>query len=586
MSKKAQPAESTLFVRDKGIWRRFFAMLFKSRLPILWIAGYIAINMVIVKMGVSVTEYTSEMFAGNLSFEGIILPFIIYSGVNLITSFIATIISYLCRARIDRNLRRMVWAKITRLPLGYFDRNKPKELLTRITSDTAVISSLVMLTVIPFFTGLYNLYVMFSKVGSYDPALMWSLLLVVPFVLGSGFMMGKMRFGVNDTVNRKSAELARDVSEKMTNISLIKATAAEDKETEAGAFRMKDLYKATIKASWVGYLASPVATIVGALQLIMIVLVGRSFYQSGAITLTQWIAYLAFAQQVANTLQSYSGYWTSFKAAQGSTRRVTYIMEEENETAGTDVSAADMKGGFEVKNVSFSYGETPVLKNISLSIPEGKVTAFIGESGGGKTTMLNLLERFYEPQEGEITVGDTPLNTYNMRSYRSSIAYLTQESTMLSGTIRDNLLFGIDRKVDDGELDQACRAANALDFIQEFPESYDTDIGESGSRLSGGQKQRIAIARAMLKQPHYMFMDEATAAMDAKGKQEVWFALENMMANKTVVMVAHDYQTASHADYVVVFNHGQVEDAGTQEELFKRNKFFRQLMKSTDKEVE
>lgn len=203
MSDLNRQPESTLFIWDRGIWRRFFAMLPKSRLPFLWIAGYIAISMLIVNLGVSVTEYTSEIFAGNLSFQGVILPFILYSGINLITSFISTVVAYFCRARIDRNLRRMVWDKITRLPMGYFDRNKPKELLTHITTDTTVISSLVVLTVIPFFTGLYNLYVMFAKVGSYDATLMWSLLLVVPFVLCSGFMMGKMKFGVNDTVNRK-----------------------------------------------------------------------------------------------------------------------------------------------------------------------------------------------------------------------------------------------------------------------------------------------------------------------------------------------------------------------------------------------
>lgn len=211
----------------------------------------------------------------------------------------------------------------------------------------------------------------------------------------------------------------------MTGISLIKANAAEEKETEAGAFRMKDLFRASIQASWVNNLTSPVSTIVGCLQLVMIVLVGRAFYQNGAISLTQWIAYLAFAQQIANLLQSYSGYWTSFKAAQGATRRVTYVMEEQNETEGTYKSAENMHGAFEVKDVSFSYGETPVLKH----------------------------------------------------------------------------------------------------------------------------------------------------------------ALENMMVHKTVVMVAHDYQTASHADYVVVFNHGQIEDAGTQEELFKRNAFFRQLVNAEAEEA-
>ena len=406
--------------------------------------------------------------------------------------------------------------------------------------------------------------------------------LIVPFVLASGFVMGKMAFSIRDSVNRKSAEMARDVSEKVANEMLIKAASSEEKEVKNGLARMKDLYKTIIKASWIGNLASPVNTIVGVLQIVVIVLVGRSFYQNGSISLAQWIAYLAFAGQVANTLQAYSGYWSSFKASQGSTRRVTYIMDEINETLGSDKKADDIDGDFQFNDVSFAYGEKTVLDHISVTIPHGKVTAFVGMSGGGKTTMLNLMERFYTPREGTITVGGEDINSFNMKSYREQIAYITQESTLLSGTIRENILYGVNRKVREEELDQVCRAAAAYDFIHEFPEGYDTQVGESGGKLSGGQKQRIAIARALLKNPKFMFLDEATAAMDAKGKQEIWYALENLMMNRTTVMVAHDYQTASHADYVIVVDHGHIADAGSKEELYERNDFFREF---TDSEV-
>lgn len=583
--KKKEKAQLTgglageLFVEDKDIWGRFLRMLWKAKLPLLWIAGYFVLDMIIVNIGVTATEYTSEMFAGNLSFRGVILPFIIYSGVNLITTAITTFASYAVRARIDRNLRRMVWDKITRLPMRYFDRVKPKEMLTRITDDTSTISSLIMLTLVPAVTGIYSLYVVFQKVGSYDAGLMWSLLLVVPFVVGSGLAMGKLKFGVNDDVNRKYAEMGREMSEKLTNRVLIKATANEEKEEAKGNTTFKNYYESSIRSNWIGSLTSPLATMVGCLQLVVVVLVGRSFYQSGAISLAQWIAYLAFAQQAANSLQAYSGYWQSFKASQGATRRVTYIMDEMDEVVGKGEAADEMQGAFEFKNVSFSYGENKVLNGIDLVIPEGKVTALVGMSGGGKTTLLNLLERFYEPEEGEITVGGKNLADYELQSYRHQIAYITQESTMLSGSIRDNLLFGVNREVTDEELDQACRAAYAIDFIKSFPEGYETNVGENGSRLSGGQKQRIAIARALLQNPRYMFLDEATAAMDAKAKQEVWAGLESLLSgNRTAVMVAHDYQTASHADYVVVVAYGKVMDAGTQKEMYERNDFFRQFV--------
>lgn len=581
--KKTVYQKDQVFVKDRGIWWRFIKMLWKSKLPILWIVGYFVLEMVITNMGVNVTEYTAEMFAGNLSFQGVILPFLLYSGFNLITSGVAFALVYLCYARIDRNLRRMVWDKITRLPLSYFDKNSPKELITRVTGDTAGISGLIIQTIVPFFTGLYSLYVLFKRIGTYDSSLMWSLLAVVPFVVVTGFVMGKMRFGINDAATRRSAEMTRELSEKVTNVPLIKSFAKEEQEMQTGKEYMTALFKTSIKSSWIGNLSSPIYTMVGVLQVIVIVLVGRGFYTTGALTLAEWIAYLSFATQIANRLQGYAGYWTSFKSSQGSTRRVTYIMDEKDEDPGPDRSAEDMSGGFAFHDVTFAYEEKPVLRHINLHIPEGKATAFVGLSGGGKTTMLNLLERFYQPQEGQITVGGEDISSYNLKSYRQNIAYMTQECVLFSGTIRENILYGFKREVSQEELDAACKAANAYDFIMEFPDGYDTQVGEAGGKLSGGQKQRLAIARTILKQPKYLFMDEATGAMDAKAKEEIWVGLRALMEGKTTVIVAHDYQTAKNADYIVVVANGMIEDFGTKEELYQRNDFYRQL---ADQEVE
>lgn len=575
--KETKETQDALFVRDKHIWRRFLKMLWKARLPYLWILGYILISMLITNIGVSATEYTSEMFAGNLSFTGVILPWLIYTLVSLITAGISTMLSYLCNARIDRSLRRMVWDKVTRLPMRYFSDNPPKELLTRITGDTSTISSLIIQVILPTFTGLYTLFITFRKVSTYDPMLMWSLLAVVPFVLVVAFLMGKLEFGINDTVNRKNAEMTKELSEKVTNMPLIKGYANEDREEESGGWRMKEVYRTNIRNSWITNLSSPVYTVVGTLQLIVIILIGRDFYSRGAITLAQWIAYLAFAQQIANTLQAYAGYWASFKAAQGATRRVTYIMDEENESSGGDRPADDLTGPIRFEDVTFGYGEEHVLDHFTLEIPEGKVTAVIGLSGSGKTTLLNLLMRFYEPGEGHITVGGEDVDAYQMRSYRENLVYVTQETTLLSGTVRDNILYGVKREVTQEELEEACRRANAYDFICAFPDGFDTQVGESGGNLSGGQRQRIAIARALLRDPHYLLLDEATAAMDISARDEVWKGMKELMDGKTTVMVAHDYQTVSHADWIVVMENGKISDAGTAEELAGRNSFYRHL---------
>ncbi len=583
--KKLNSELDEIFVRDKGIWKRFIKMLFKSRLPWIWIALYVVFSVFITNIGVSVNENTSEKMAGNLSFLGIILPYIGYSVINLIFAAFVTVIQYMAQARISRNLRRMVWGKVVKLPLSYYDKNNPKELITRITDDTSTISTLITQVIIPIFTGLYTLFVVFRKVGDYDTALMWSLLAVVPFVLAVAFMMGKLSFGISDTVNLRSAQYSRDVSEKLNAEQLIKSSATEEKEIQNGVAKMTAYFKASIKSSWIGQFRYPVYTIVGVLQTIAIVLIGRSFYSNGSITLAQWIAYLAFAQQIANQLQAYAGYWTSIKSSQGGTRRVTYIMDEKDEPSGTDVAADDMSGDFAFENVTFAYGEKAVLHDVSVTIPEGKITALVGRSGGGKTTMLNLLERFYPLESGAITVGGRNIAEYNMKSYRENIAYVTQESVMLTGTIRDNIVYGCKREVSEEEIVEAAKTANAYDFIAAFPEGLDTQVGENGSRLSGGQKQRIAIARAVLRKPRYLFLDEATGAMDAQAKDDVWKGLGNLMRDKTTVMIAHDYQTASHADHVIVVDDGAIADCGTPSDLMARNEFYRNFALGKEESV-
>lgn len=569
--------DNRVFVQDKHIWKRFFKMLIKAKLPYVWIAIYIILTVATTNLMLDVTEYTSEMFAGNLNFAGIILPWLIYTALNLVIAGVGTMLDYLCMARVDRNLRRMVWDKITRLPLGYFNSNQPKELLTRITSDTSVISSLLVRVVIPFFTGLYTLYATFRRVGTYDASLMWSLLIVVPFVLVIAFITGKLNFGVNDKVNRANAEMAQDVSEKVSNLPLVKSFANEQREIDNGEKHMKNVYRSNIRFAWITQLTSPIFVIVGALQLILVILLGRSFYSKGAIDLAQWIAYLAFAQQIANTLQGYAGYWDSFKAAQGATRRVTYIMDEKNEDLGPEKSAEDMDGDIVFDGVGFAYEGKTVFDNLSLTIPKGKITAVIGPSGSGKTTLLNPLERFYTPKSGVIRIGGENIDSFHLHSYRDAVAYVTQENALLGGSIRDNILYGIKREVSEEELVEACRSANAYSFIQELPKGFDTDVGESGDALSGGQKQRIAIARALLKAPSILLLDEATAAMDAGAKEEIWQGLRNLMAGKTTLMVAHDYQSVKNADYVIVLENGKVSDSGTREELAMRNTFYRQL---------
>lgn len=568
-----------VFGKDRGSMGRFFRMLQKARLPYLWILAYIAIAALLTNVGISVTEYTAELFAGNVNFGTVVLPFLAFTLLSQLISSVSKIMSNLCVARIDRNIRKMIWSKTVRLPLRYYEKNKPKEMISRITTDITAISQLIMQVFVAILTSAYTLVITLGKIGSYDQKLMIALIAVLPLNLVIAFVMGKMKFGVLDLVNQKNAELTQTIAEKTNNLLLIKSYGKEEKELQTGQEKMKGFYKSSILNAWLGF-ATPMYALVGAMQFIVIVMVGRSFYSSGALTLTQWIAYYGFAVNIVNQLSAYCVYWTTFKGSQGATRRVAQIMEEMEEDIENGEHVEHLCGDIELREVDFSYEDKLLFDKLNLKIPAGRVTALIGPSGSGKTTLLNLVERMYPVSGGKILFGGEDTARYSLKSFRSEISYVTQESTLFAGTLRDNILFGIKREVTDEELEKACTDAEIMDFIREQPEGFLADVGEQGEKLSGGQKQRIAFARALLKQSDYLFMDEATAAMDIRGKDQVWKSVKRHMEGKTVLMVAHDRQTVQKADYIIVMHNGKIICQGEPEEVYAENTYYRELIGS------
>ena len=568
-----------VFGKDRGSMGRFFRMLQKARLPYLWILAYIAITALLTNVGISVTEYTAELFAGNVNFGTVVLPFLTFTLLSQLISSVSKIMSNLCVARIDRNIRKMIWSKTVRLPLRYYEKNKPKEMISRITTDITAISQLIMQVFVAILTSAYTLVITLGKIGSYDQKLMIALIAVLPLNLVIAFVMGKMKFGVLDLVNQKNAELTQTIAEKTNNLLLIKSYGKEEKELQTGQEKMKGFYKSSILNAWLGF-ATPMYALVGAMQFIVIVMVGRSFYSSGALTLTQWIAYYGFAVNIVNQLSAYCVYWTTFKGSQGATRRVAQIMEEMEEDIENGEHVEHLCGDIELREVDFSYEDKLLFDKLNLKIPAGRVTALIGPSGSGKTTLLNLVERMYPVSGGKILFGGEDTARYSLKSFRSEISYVTQESTLFAGTIRDNILFGIKREVTDEELEKVCTDAEIMDFIREQPEGFLADVGEQGEKLSGGQKQRIAFARALLKQSDYLFMDEATAAMDIRGKDQVWKSVKRHMEGKTVLMVAHDRQTVQKADYIIVMHNGKIICQGEPAEVYAENTYYRELIGS------
>ncbi|MCI9164768.1 MAG: ABC transporter ATP-binding protein [Oscillospiraceae bacterium] len=575
---------SAIFRKKYGSFRRFFLMLGKARLPYLWIAAYLAASVVIANVGVSSTEYSAALFAGNVGLTAVVLPYLFYQLLSLVLGSVSGLLANLCEARMDRNLRRMVWCKTVRLPLRFYETNNPKELLSRITTDISSISGLVMRVFLAVLTTAYSSFVILRKISSYDGALMWSLVAILPVNILISFIMGRLKFGVQDLINRRNAQLTAAIAERTNNLMLIKSMGAEEKEAAVGEGHMRASYRAAGMNIWITGLSLPISAIATALQTVVIILVGRGFYASGALELTQWIAYYGFAVQLTNILGAYCGYWTTFKQVQGSVDRVTEIMDERSEDLDTGEVMGSPAGGIRFEKVDFSFGGTPLFQGLDLDIPAGRITAVVGPSGSGKTTLLNLIDRLYPLAGGRILVGGRDAADYSLASFRRALGYVTQESVMYAGTIRSNLLHGLDRTPSEEELDEACAAVGILDYVRRQPLGYDAPVGESGASLSGGQRQRFSVARALLKRPDCLLLDEATAAMDIDGKAGVWASIRTAMAGRTVVYVAHDAQTIANADYVVVLRDGRVEAAGEREHILSTNLYCREMMENGEEE--
>lgn len=309
--------QNALFRKRYGSFRRFFAMLGKARLPYLWIVGYLAVSALIANVSVSTTEYSAALFAGQVGLFAVVLPYLFFTLLSLVIGSISSLTSNLCLARIDRNLRRMVWKKVVHLPLQFYEANNPKELLSRITTDVTSISTLIMQVLLPVFTTAYSSLLMLGRVSSYNQRLMWALVIVLPVNILISFVLGRMRFGVADLINRRNAQLTAAIAERANNMLLIKSMGTEEKEAVAGEARMKASYQAEVTDLWVRGLALPINAIASALQSVAIILAGRAFYSTGALDLTQWIAYYGFAIQLTNILSNYCNSWSNFKGAPG-----------------------------------------------------------------------------------------------------------------------------------------------------------------------------------------------------------------------------------------------------------------------------
>lgn len=562
--------------QKKGTWKRFIKLFPKCRLPWIWLAIYTAFNLGLVNIGVSETDYTAQLFAGDTSMS-LLAKLVGVMVLNLLGSNFVIFAREVTSARTDRNMRSVLFNKITRLPMSYFKDENPREAIYRIVSNATVISSTLIIVILPLLTAGYKAFSVFGRVFNYDWRLSVILLGLVPLQILIAFIFGRLNSSLNERNSAVNASLMQKLAELVTNIPLAKAFAKETKEIQNGEQLTERLYKLDIKASWLSQFKDLSGTIVSLIQSVIIVLVGVLLLRNQEITTRAWISFFLFSSVFANAVTEFMMYWNNLKLIQGSADKVAEIMNTLEEDRHGE-KCENLSGDIKLENICFAYEEgRPILKGINCEFKDNCVTALLGASGCGKTTLVNLLLRLYDPQEGEISVKGKNIHAYALEDYRNQFVMVSQNSMLFSGTIRENVCYGND-VVSDEALEDALKKAGAYDFVMSLPAGIDTLIEEYGNNLSGGQRQRLAVARALLSNAHYLILDEPTASMDAIAVKELMDILKMISENRCMIMIAHTAAVLELADQVVVLENGVVSAEGEIAVVQEKNDFVRELL--------
>ncbi len=471
---------------------------------------------------------------------------------------------------VTRDLRKAVYNHIAHLPLGYFQRTKTGQILSRVITDTSetrlILTQLVTSSLQN--SALIISYIVFLFLISWKMTLM--ALVIVP-VLGLVLtpILQKLRKG-NRKKGNQHGEMTSVVQETVSGIRLVKSFGAEEVEEERFAVASNRYANLTVRLTRISNLAAPITEIIGTTIATALLWRGaRQVLVSHSMSGADLIAFLLYALRMLQPLKQLSQMPTTAQASLASAERLFEVLDTPSESQTDRGTRTDARFDREVRfeDVGFSYGDAPVLSNISFKAAKGEVVALVGASGAGKSTLVDLIPRFYDVESGAILIDGVDTREFKLPSLRSLTGIVSQDTVLFNDTVRNNIAYGTGLTYTDEEVEAAARAANAHAFIAELPAGYATILGERGTRLSGGQRQRLAIARALLRDPPILILDEATSALDTESERLVQEAVDRLLRGRTVFVIAHRLSTIVHADQILVLERGEIIERGTHAEL-------------------
>ena len=509
---------------------------------------------------------------------GIFLAFMTFlkTGAYFLSS--ATIIPI--RTGVVRDIRNQLYRKITSLPLGFFSEERKGDIIARMSGDVAEVENSIMSSLDMLFKNPILIIAYFSTLL----VISWQLtLFTLVFVPVMGWFMGMVGRKLKQNSIKAQAlwsDTMSQVEETLGGLRIIKAFCAEKKMNNRfdrinSAYR-NDIMRVNIRQQ----MAHPMSEFLGTVMIVIVLWFGGILVLSGDKMLTgpTFIYYLVMLYSIINPLKEFSKAGYNIPKGLASMERIDKILNAENNIVENPSPRhiASFEHQIEFRNVSFRYDKKWILRNINLTIPKGKTIALVGQSGGGKSTLVDLIPRYYDVQEGEVLIDGVNVKDLGIHNLRQLIGNVNQEAILFNDSFRNNISFGVDGATDE-QIAEAAKIANAYDFIMQTEKQFDTPVGDRGSRLSGGQRQRVSIARAILKNPPILILDEATSALDTESERLVQDALERLMKTRTTVAIAHRLSTIKCADEICVIHEGEIVERGTHEQLLAIDGYYKKL---------
>ncbi len=553
-------------------FRRFLAYLRPYRLPLI----VAAVMVLFVSAFRLVIPWAGKFLADEvLGREDLILLnwFILFmaglvvvqSAVNVVQNYLLTYVG----EKIVVDLRRQLFAKIQSLDLGFFSDRSVGELTSRLTNDVMAVQQVITVQVTTVLKDLLVFTGGLALIFYLNAQLALIMLLVVPPVVFLGRLFGKRLRILSTEVQDRLADSTALLEETTGGARIVKIFVREDYETgrfsEAiGKTLIAALQRARFRAAFL-----PLITLSGFAGVLLVVWYGVRLVVEGTMTEGDLLAFLIYTVMIAMSIGTFAAVYGQIQEALGSLRRLFELLDTPRQVHETPHarSLPAVAGSVRFEGVTFGYDpQRPVLRDIQLELPAGEILALVGPSGGGKTSLMNLIPRFYDPQQGRVLVDGTDIRDVQLADLRRQMGIVPQETVLFSRSVRENILYGR-LEASDAEVVAAAAAANADEFIRRLPQGYDTPVGERGTKLSGGERQRIAIARMLLKNPQILLLDEATSALDSESEQAVQEALGRLLEGRTTVIIAHRLSTVKFADRVAVVDGGRIVELGTHDEL-------------------